>query len=71
MNVIALDNCIHPTIVSWESPMLFELVFQCEVCCKKVAIPMLTRAEHTEEDMHNILFMTFGRSIDIMHKGLN
>lgn len=68
--VIALDNCTHPTITSWKDPIHFEYVFQCEACRKKIAIECFTREEHTEKDMHNILFMAFGRSIDIINKEL-
>lgn len=62
---IVLDDCIHPEIeTAWKGGL--ETTYQCLKCGKKIAINSFDT--HTQEDLHNILYLTFGRSIDILVK---
>lgn len=64
--LLALDPCPHPTLVSWEEGLRREVYFQCVECRKKIAIPKLNLVHgHTAGDMQKIVLLSFGREIPV------
>ena len=58
--VIEVDACDHPELVSSGSVMRHESTLQCTACGKKVAFPDETVIRASEEDQYHLLLITFG-----------
>jgi hypothetical protein len=59
--VIPVDECTHPEVSMRINPANYhENLYECNVCHKKIAIPLSTVMVQSGEDIRNIFFMTFG-----------